>query len=61
MAARVLLERDSHPSALRIGVKGRGSFEAHAWVESGGKVVIGDVGLEDYSPIASFGETGNRP
>jgi Transglutaminase-like superfamily len=38
-----LLEREGLPASLRIGVARsvRGKFEAHAWVESGGRVVIG--------------------
>jgi hypothetical protein len=53
LAAQVLLERNGVPSRFRIGVaqsddKG---FEAHAWVESQGKVVIGGSALDRYTPL----------
>src|SRR5919205_2137212 len=43
LAAQALLARGGHPALLHIGVvRGeRGQFQAHAWVESEGKVVIG--------------------
>jgi len=43
LATQVLLDRHRQPAQLRIGVaKGpTGEFEAHAWVESDGKVIIG--------------------
>ncbi|MGH9544213.1 MAG: lasso peptide biosynthesis B2 protein [Terriglobales bacterium] len=39
-------------SRIRIGVsKDAGQFEAHAWVESQDRVVIGDSGLQRYTPM----------
>lgn len=43
LTAQVLLLRCGQPAAFRLGV-GRdehGRFEAHAWVECGGRVVVG--------------------
>ena len=54
LAAQVLLTQHRHPALLHIGVaRGeRGQFQAHAWVESRGKVVIGGAELERYKPLA---------
>jgi hypothetical protein len=43
LAARVLLVRRGYPTCLRIGVarSETGQFQAHAWVEYAGSVVIG--------------------
>ena len=47
LAAEALLTRTGHPADLRIGVikTDRGRLVAHAWVESGGRIVVG--GLPD--------------
>jgi hypothetical protein len=58
LAARVLLVRRGYPAQVHIGViggKGR-EFLAHAWVESRGKVVIGNYELESYTPLTVLGE-----
>ncbi len=54
LAAQVLLARRGYPALLHIGaVRGeREQFEAHAWVETGGKVVIGGSDLGRYTPLA---------
>lgn len=43
LAAQVLLARRGHPVNLRLGVarSETGEFQAHAWVECQGRVVIG--------------------
>jgi hypothetical protein len=55
LAAESLLMRSGHPVELRIGVVKRdhGRLEAHAWVESEGRLVVGDLtqGLSTYSPL----------
>jgi Transglutaminase-like superfamily len=59
LAALLLLERLGYPACLRIGVaKGKeGQLEAHAWVESGGRVVIGDVAdMSRYVALSSARE-----
>ena len=54
LAAEVLLRRQGYPSLLHIGVlRGEeGQLEAHAWLKSGDKVVIGGGELERYTPLA---------
>ncbi len=56
LTAQVLLLRRGYPALLHIGVDKRykEGFLAHAWVESGGKVVIGGYELERYTPLASL-------
>lgn len=52
LALHILLRRAGLQSRIHIGVrKEDGRFEAHAWVESHDKVVIGDFELKRYSPI----------
>src|SRR5690349_8107777 len=55
LAAEALLMRAGHPVDLRIGVvkTERGGLRAHAWVESAGRVVVGDLtqGLDGYTPL----------
>ena len=43
LAAHVLLARSGHAAQLRVGVTrgADGAFEAHAWVESGEKILVG--------------------
>lgn len=54
LTAQVLLLRRGHGAVVHIGaVKGDGEqFLAHAWVESGGRIVIGGHELERYTPLA---------
>lgn|SRR5574341_1234140 len=54
LAGRFLLEQHGHPATLRIGVARddeRGNFEAHAWLECRGRVVIGGTQSERYQPL----------
>lgn len=56
-ATQTLCLRHGYPAELHLGVtKGEGgNLEAHAWVESEGKIVIG--GLQDlsrYTPLPSL-------
>ena len=54
LALEALLVQAGHPAALRIGVarKDDGAFEAHAWVESEGRVLIGRLSdLERFAPL----------
>ena len=55
LATGIVLKRYGYPSELKIGVmKPAGSrFEAHAWLESGGTVVIGDFQLDRYVPLTA--------
>ena len=54
VTAEALLTRGGHPVALRIGVTKRDAgtrFEAHAWVESRGRIIVGDLpgGLGEFA------------
>jgi len=54
LAAQVLLEQHGYPTIVRIGVtnaseKGN-AFQAHAWLESNGKMVIGQSDVA-YVPL----------
>jgi len=53
LATGIVLKRYRYPSELKIGVKKPvdGHFGAHAWLESGGNVVIGDFELDRYVPL----------
>lgn len=56
LAAQVLLARNGYQSDLRIGVAlEQGVLQAHAWVESQGKVLIGGGPVLDHlTPLATF-------
>jgi hypothetical protein len=55
--AQVLLRRHGHPAELRLGIaRDRGELDAHAWVESEGRVVIGNAELWRYSPLVSLSD-----
>jgi hypothetical protein len=53
LATGIVLKRYRYPSELKIGVMkpADGHFAAHAWLESGGVVVIGDFELDRYVPL----------
>ncbi|HWP47146.1 MAG TPA: lasso peptide biosynthesis B2 protein [Candidatus Limnocylindrales bacterium] len=55
LAAQVLLEQEGHPACLRIGVAKdkNGRLQAHAWTESGGKVVVGGGNLSSYTLLST--------
>lgn len=54
LAARFLLVRWGYPAELSIGVakNNDGKLEAHAWVETLGRVVIGESPPGYFSPLA---------
>jgi Transglutaminase-like superfamily len=54
LATQSMLGRFGYRSELRIGVRKAddGGIAAHAWLESGGAVVIGEFELEHYVPLA---------
>lgn len=60
LAAQVLLDRRGCPSLLHIGVlKGVGGrLQAHAWVESGGEVLIGGEEAEPFTLLTTLNEKG---
>jgi hypothetical protein len=53
VAAEAMLIRAGHPCELRIGAAKNGPREliAHAWLESEGRVLIGDFELDRYAPL----------
>jgi len=56
LATQILLARCGHPARLRIGVArttGRG-FHAHAWVESGDGVALGESNLARFTALPTF-------
>ena len=55
LAAQVILDRAGYPTRLQIGVANQEKgFEAHAWLESEGKVVIGEAEPGRYSPLLTL-------
>jgi hypothetical protein len=62
LAAQVLFRRRGYPSCLRIGVAKieEARLDAHAWVESQGKIVIGGAeGMSRYTLLPL--REGERP
>jgi hypothetical protein len=63
LTTQVLLNRCGYSPELRIGVaKGnKGQFEAHAWVENDGEIVIGNLSnLGRFTPLPSFDRCRSR-
>lgn len=59
IASLILLRQHGHSARLRIGVAKdqNGLLEAHAWVESGGRVIIGRVpNLSRFSVLSPLRE-----
>jgi hypothetical protein len=59
VAGRTMLNREGYPAQIHIGVaKDHGcSLAAHAWVESGGKILIGgNDSTSLFAPLAVIGE-----
>lgn len=58
LAAEALLMRGGLPADLRIGVKKEpsGKLLAHAWVESDGRIVVGDLpgGVDVYTRLPTL-------
>jgi transglutaminase superfamily protein len=54
LALHILMSRYGHDSQVRIGVTNRnGNLDAHAWVESGGQVLLGGPDVTLYRPLFS--------
>lgn len=58
MAACALLKREGYSAQLSLGVasENEGRLQAHAWVESDRKVVIGDLNLDRYVRMLTLDE-----
>ncbi|MEL7354765.1 MAG: lasso peptide biosynthesis B2 protein [Cyanobacteria bacterium J06560_5] len=57
LTTQVLMRRRGYSPELKIGVmRGiTGQFEAHAWIEYGGSVVIGDLAnLKSFTPLPAL-------
>lgn len=55
MVAERLLKRAGHPAQLRIGVSNQPNFRAHAWVESDGKVLLGETeALAEFTSLPAL-------
>jgi len=55
LAVYVLLQQAGHEVFLHIGVNGKeGGLEAHAWVESQGRVLIGGSNIGNYTPLLAL-------
>jgi hypothetical protein len=56
LASKVLFGRRGLPGQLRIGVDrdDDGRFQAHAWLESQGRIVIGGEESAQYTPLPAF-------
>jgi hypothetical protein len=56
LAAQLLLARHGHRSDLKIGVaQSEGNFEAHAWVEIDGRIVVGGRKQMRYATLPDLG------
>jgi hypothetical protein len=59
VAAKVLLRRCGYPANLCLGVarSKAGEFQAHAWLECRGRVVMGGIEtVSHFTPVMSLGE-----
>lgn len=63
LTAHVLLRRLGYENRLRLGVaRGAASpLEAHAWVESGGAVLVGAGAVARYTPFPEFERVEDTP
>lgn len=59
LATEILLSRLGYPSELKIGAARMpdGGFEAHAWLESDGKVLMGEFELGRYAVMDNASQT----
>ena len=63
LVAQILLKRRGLPAELHIGVgkDENGKFQAHAWIVSGGRVIIGSEEHENYVPFDSLNPSATLP
>jgi hypothetical protein len=55
LAAGLMLRRRGIACNLNLGVVGSADLAAHAWVESGGVIVVGERQARHFTVIARFG------
>ena len=53
LAAQMLLKQYGYPANLRFGVYKGNELEAHASIESQGKIIVGNEGIEYYTPLSA--------
>jgi Transglutaminase-like superfamily len=63
VAEEAMLIQAGYPCELRIGAAKNGADKliAHAWVESEGRVVIGEFELDRYTPLMAPRQRGGAP
>ncbi len=54
LALQALLARAGHGAHVQIGVANDPTFDAHAWVECEGAVLLGGPQVDRYTRIAAF-------
>jgi hypothetical protein len=56
LAGQALLARHGHPARLYLGVArgDAGQFEAHAWLEAEGQVILGDGERARFTPLTTL-------
>jgi hypothetical protein len=56
LAGQALLAQHGHPARLHLGVTrgDLGQFEAHAWLEADGQVVLGDRERPRFTPLTTL-------
>ncbi|MGV3633975.1 MAG: lasso peptide biosynthesis B2 protein [Pseudorhodoplanes sp.] len=58
LAAHAMLRRRGIASKLCLGVARDGrDITAHAWIETGGRVLVGGEDQQRFAPLAAFGGT----
>lgn len=62
VAAKLLLRRFGYPGRLCVGVArdAGGSYRAHAWLEDGGRILIGGAASRAYARLAAFDSSARR-
>jgi hypothetical protein len=56
LAAELLLTTDGAPGHIRIGIRRArsGALESHAWFERNGRILVGQVGADDYLHLVTW-------
>lgn len=55
LAAQAMFERRGMDCRVRVGARrGAGAWAAHAWLESGGRTLLGASGKEAYEPFPAL-------
>lgn len=62
VAAKLLLRHFGYPGRLCVGVArdAGGSYRAHAWLEDGGRILIGGAESRAYARLAAFDASARR-